>query len=200
MISSILLVINLMFPSLANASEFRKFECVDSGLLEIEKQFTRYNDYSKMEGAEFSLSGVNIIRMIKSQSKNPSVWIVLQPVYLDKSELYPRFLLNCTTKKTQNSFIQNCLMQTDKQKFGLNNLIIELVAKKNAESCDSGKVGLAIKVIAEINNSEVKQIQKEVLKSAGALEPFLTPLFEGTEDMFFNSYFNNLYSQWIKNL
>lgn len=206
MIRSTLLFLISMIPALANASEFYKFECVDSGLAEIEKQFTRYNDYSKMDGAEYTLSGVNIIRMIKSQSKKTEnaagnwVWIVLQPVYLEQNELYPRFLLNCVTEKTQNSFTQECLMDTQKQKFGLNDLRIKLVAKKNAEACRTGQVGLGIKVIAKINTSEVKQIQKEVLKSAGSLEPFLTPLFEGKEDIFFESYFQNLYTQWIRNL
>jgi len=201
----------LTLSNTAHAAEFNKFECVDSKLDAIQKLFTRYGEYASMKGSEHSikLAGAEfpMIRMVKSQAKEVSksdstsenlVWIVLQPSNLTDSSLYPRFLLNCKTQVIENVFMQNCELQKEKQKFGLDEMTINLVATLNHPACKYGQTALGIQVKTQINKNHVEQIKLAVLKPAGILAPLVAKLFN--EETFFSSYFNNLYSEWIDTL
>ena len=206
-----LLITSWMISMTAQAAEFTKFECVNSNLEAIQKLFTRYSEYSTMKGADYTikLAGVEfpMIRMVKSQAKEISktntnsetfIWIVLQPTNLTDANLYPRFLLNCKTQLQDRVFLQNCQLQKDKQKFGLNDMQIDLVATQNHPACKSGQTAVGIQVKTDMNKDHVEQIKLEVLKPAGALAPLVSKLFN--EESFFGSYFNNLYSEWIDTL
>lgn len=197
--------------NLASAAEFNKFECVSSNLESIQKLFTRYGEYSTMKGSDYviNLAGTEfpMIRMVKSQAKEISktetasenfIWIVLQPSNLTDSTLYPRFLLNCKTQINEKIFLQNCELQKEKQKFGLDEMTINLVATLNHPGCKPGQTALGIQVKTQINKDQVEQIKLAVLKPAGILAPLVSKLFN--EESFFSSYFNHLYTQWIDTL
>jgi hypothetical protein len=205
-----LMLFSILFLSAnyCEAKEFNKFECVDSDLGSVQKLFTRYSEYSTMKGSDYviNLGGAEfpMIRMIKSQSRELSksetdsenfVWIVLQPSNLTDASLYPRFLLKCKTQLFETVFLQNCEIQKDKQKFGLNGMTINLVATHNHPACKSGQTALGIQIKTEINTNEVENIKLAVLKPAGPLAPLVAKLFN--EESFFSSYFNHLYSAWI---
>lgn len=208
MIKLALIQLILVFSTASHAKEFNKFECVNSGLESVQKLFMRYDEYSTMNGSDYSinLAGAEfpMIRMVKSQSKELSrteknsenfVWIVLQPSNLTDASLYPRFLLNCKTNLSESVFMQNCVLQKEKQKFGLNNMTINLVATLNHPACKGGQTALGIQINTEMNTAEVEKIKIEVLKPAGVLAPLVAKLFN--EESFFSSYFNHLYSAWI---
>ena len=207
------LILCSFFASITSFStEIHEHHCVDSGIEKVNQLLTRYNDYSSMDGAKYSVSlagsEVDLIQMIKSQSKlinatesqnENLVWIVLQPALIDDAKLYPRFLLNCKiTWNARNSFNQICSLQKDKQHFGLSDVRINIMTKSQDALCKVGSTGIKIDISIEGNSNEINQIKKATLGPAGILAPLVSALFD--EDAFFRSYFRNLYDHWTKTL
>ena len=195
--------------SFASNSEFNKQECVKSDLNTIQTLFTRYNDYATMPGSNYSidLAGVNfpMLKMTKSQSKQLSanesmVWIVLQPTNLTDASLYPKFLLNCKIDRNQSQqyFKQNCKLVQDKPHFGIQDMNIEVYSNRNSKNCKSDETNLYISVKINTNSNEVAKIKQKVLEPAGPLAPVISDLFN--ESIFFQNYFDYLYTEWFKSL
>lgn len=195
--------------SFASTSEFNKQECVKSDLNTIQTLFTRYNDYATMPGSNYSidLAGVNfpMLKMTKSQSKQVSsnesmVWIVLQPTNLTDAALYPKFLLNCKIDRNQSQqyFKQVCKLVQDKPHFGIQDMNIEVYSNRNSKNCKSDETNLYIAVKINTNSNEVAKIKTKVLEPAGPLAPVISDLFN--ESIFFQNYFDYLYTEWFKTL
>jgi len=205
----LLIILN---PLSSFSTEIHEHHCVDSGVDKIYQLLTRYSDYTTMEGSKYSvnLAGaeVDLIQMIKSQSKllistqsqrEDLVWLVLQPALINDAKLYPRFLLNCKVEQTgSTSFEQVCLLQKEKQHFGLSDLIIKIHANSSDLLCKTGNTGIKIDIEIQGNSIEIDQIKKATLGPAGILAPLVSTLFD--EDAFFRSYFRNLYHHWTKSL
>jgi hypothetical protein len=195
--------------AMASTSEFNKQECVKSDLSQIQTLFTRYNDYATMPGSDYSidLAGVKfpMLKMTKSQSKQVSaneslVWIVLQPTNLTDAGLYPKFLLNCKIDRnnTQAYFKQVCQLVQDKPHFGIQDMRIEVYSNRNSKNCKSDETNLYTTVKINTNSNEVAKIKIKVLEPAGPLAPVISDLFN--EAVFFQNYFDYLYTEWFKTL
>jgi len=196
----------------AMATHISEKQCVGSDPKAVHGVFTKYDQYSKMPGSEYSMSlaGVDVplMRWVKSQAKMVSesasaseayVWTVLQPVNLTESRLYPRFLLDCKVEwQGQGGFRQTCSMMKDKQHFALDDLRIAVEVSRATRGCKSSETGISIEIDLSANSSEVAQIKNAVLAPAGMLAPLIEPLFN--EEAFFKNYFNFVYGEWMKQL
>ena len=194
------------------AAQISEHHCVKASVDQVYGLFTRYDQYSKMRGAEYQvgMAGVNVtlISMVKSQAKVVSqngrdgetlVWIVLQPALVSDASLYPRFLLDCKVKGAgPDAFSQECLMQKDKQHFGLDDLQIRIGVNARDSRCTQGQSGIQIDVGLAGNPGQIDQIKRSSLGAAGMLAPVLGALFD--EDAFFRSYFSYIYGEWMKTL
>ena len=198
--------------SVAMATHISEKQCVGSDTKAVHGVFTKYDQYSKMPGAEYSVSlaGVEmpLMRWVKSQAKVVSesasasevyVWTVLQPVNLTQSSLYPRFLLDCKVEwQGQGGLRQDCSMLKDKQHFALDDILIRVDVSRGAQGCKTSETGISIEIDLVANPSQVAQIKSAVLAPAGLLAPLIEPLFN--EEAFFRNYFNFVYGEWMKQL
>lgn len=200
----------------ARATEIVTRQCVPSGVKNVNGLFTRYDQYASLSGSEYSmgLAGVDVtlMKMTKSQAKvvlqtdtasRHYVWVVLQPVNLTNGSLYPRFLLDCKVDWSGGTrFRQLCNMMREKQHFGLDDLriTVEAVAggADSGNACKPSETDVKIRVILEANPAHVQRIKDAVLAPAGILAPLIEKLFD--EEGFFKSYFDFLYSEWLKTL
>lgn len=204
----------LLLGSLSQAGEtsISEHHCAPASIQSVHALFTKYNEYSRMPGAVYSvnLAGVDVdlIRMTKSQAKPVSssgldsrnlVWMVLQPALVDDGNLYPRFLLDCTVKWTGNTrFDQGCALQKDKQHFGLDDLKMNVRVIQGEKGCGQNQSGIQIDVRMVSNPRQVEQIKEGALGAAGVLAPLISVLFD--EDSFFREYFHFIYGEWLKTL
>jgi hypothetical protein len=129
--------------------------------------------------------------------------VVLQPVNLTNGSLYPRFLLDCKVEWSgSGKFKQLCSMMREKQHFGLDDLRITVDASagasESANRCKPSETDVRIRVDLVANPAQVQQIKDAVLAPAGLLAPLIEKLFD--EEGFFKSYFDFLYSEWLKTL
>jgi hypothetical protein len=197
----------------ALATRITERQCVPSNPKAVHGLFTRYDRYPSLPGAEYAvrLAGtqVPLMRWVKSQSKpvletpersHHYVWTVLQPVNLTDSALYPRFLLDCRVEWQSGAtgFRQECRMMREKQRFGLDDLQIQVQARSGDSSCKANETLIDIQVDLVSNPSEVSRIKAAVLGPAGFLAPLLEPLFN--EEAFFQNYFRFVYGEWMKTL
>ena len=196
----------------AGETSISEHHCAPAAVQGVHTLFTRYNDYSRMPGAAYSvnLAGVDVdlIRMVKSQAKPVSttgrdsrnlVWMVLQPALVEDGNLYPRFLLDCTVKwKGESRFDQICALQKDKQHFGLDDLTMSVRVIQGEKGCPSNQSGIQIDVKMVSNPGQIERIKEGALGPAGMLAPLISVLFD--EDSFFRDYFHFIYGEWIKTL
>lgn len=200
------------FGAFAGETSISEHHCAPASIQNVHTLFTRYNDYSRMPGAAYTvnLAGVDVelIRMVKSQAKLVSstgqdsrnnVWMVLQPALVEEGTLYPRFLLDCSVKWTgANRFDQLCALQKDKQHFGLDDLRMSVRVIQGEKGCGANQSGIQIDVKMVSNPVHVERIKAGALGAAGVLAPLLSVLFD--EDSFFREYFHYIYGEWIKTL
>ena len=209
---SILTLALSFFASRSDATVITEHQCVDSTPKAVHQLFTQYDQYSKLPGAQYSVSlaGVEVplMRWVKSQAKVISesstqsenyVWTVLQPVNLTDASLYPRFLLDCKVEwQGQSGFRQLCSMMKDKQHFALDDLRIRVDAATGSSKCKASETGIDIEIELIANSKQVGQIKSVVLAPAGILAPLIEPLFN--EEAFFKNYFHFVYGEWMKSL
>ncbi len=198
--------------AVAGETSISEHHCAPASIQGVHTLFTKYNEYSRMPGAAYTvdLAGVEVelIRMVKSQAKLVSstgkdsrnnVWMVLQPALVEDGALYPRFLLDCGVKWTgSNRFDQLCTLQKDKQHFGLDDLKMSVRAIQGEKGCGANQTGIQIDVKMVSNPAHVERIKTGALGAAGVLAPLLSVLFD--EDSFFREYFSFIYGEWIKTL
>jgi hypothetical protein len=209
----VVLILCAFFSSTrSQATVITEHQCVDSSPKAVHKLFTQYDQYSKLPGAEYSVSlaGVEVPLMhwVKSQAKLISesatqsenyVWTVLQPVNLTDSTLYPRFLLDCKVEwQGQSGFRQICSLMKDKQHFALDDFQIRVEAATGSSKCKANETGIDIHIELIANSKQVGQIKSAVLAPAGILAPLIEPLFN--EEAFFKNYFHYVYGEWMKSL
>lgn len=202
----------LLFQNAFSAeSEFNKQVCVRSDLNKIQNLFTQYGDYASKPGSayikETPLGSMPIVRMseskaysIKNEPDSKYVAIVLQPSNLSNNDLYPKFTMKCTVERnnTDQQFSQNCVMIPRTGDLGLDDIKIKVYSNRNSSKCAANLTNLYISVKITTNPKEVSLIKSEVFKFAGPLAPFISELFD--ESLFFEGYFDHLYTEWFKTL
>jgi hypothetical protein len=183
--------------------------CLDSNLSSIHQLFTQYSRYADLPGSEYSMMGISAMRITKSQSvevtstptlHHANVWLVLQPLNLTQSKLYPRFLLDCKTEwSSTQSFNQICTLQKDKQHYGLYELTILVTALKSDRLCASNQAGVKINITLSPDPDHLAQIKRAALEPAGeTLAAWIEQFFD--EETFFKGFFESVYSGWLQTL
>lgn len=209
---SLLVVAQGLFTAQARAAVIERHYCAPTTLDQGKQLLQNYDGYVSLPGSDYKVrllgNDLSLVRMIKSQSKAADhlpastrkyVWIVMQPAMVDDAKLYPRFLMDCKINDLSDTSIrQRCTQVNTKQHFGLDVLVIDILAKSDSPRCKKGSVDFDVRIQIEGNKNDIGAIKSAVLKSAGLLEPLLSALFD--EEAFFSNYFENLYEKWVKSL
>lgn len=163
--------------------------------------YSQYTDSLKLElgVAETFIGDARLLTMVKSQKgkvttldgkEYTGLWIVLQPVNLQKGNLYPRFYLQCTFEKISDThFVQSCFQDLKKQHYAMEQF--DTVLDINQGACEDGKTKLSFKLNAYLNSDQVGEIK-------GEFPGFISVLFEEVD--FFTSYYENFYNGWVSTL
>lgn len=203
--------------SLAATVVITDTRCVPASIDRAHKWITNYEDYSnqsKIPGARYAIKlpvadQIPLLTMIKSQARfairsetrtDGFTWVVLQPTNLTDQNVYPKFLLHCTSSiDSPDHFSHKCSLDKTKPHYGLDDFQSTLEANGASAICGSNKTMLTYRLTLESNTRDVDAIKNAATAPLGrTLGPAVASLFN--EDRFFRSYYVNFYDSWAKAL
>ncbi|MDZ4676591.1 MAG: hypothetical protein SGI74_03695 [Oligoflexia bacterium] len=234
MLSNILMTL-VIFASTANAATIviNDERCVPHSALKVHGSITNYAAYKDIDGSyatrdtipfDFNLRPfvkIAAIDMTKSQSKtnpqlptpprapdtNDIVLVELRPVASDNTAIFPKLVMNCTSKWTNDkTFNHQCKLLPQYPHFALDDFSSELITQERATSCPNGS---ALKYTLTIvsNSLQIDLIKEEamvVFQKKWPLVPKdliragVNNLFK--EEDFFRTYYTGFYERWVASI
>lgn len=119
----------------------------------------------------------------------------------EKSDLFPKFWLNCEYGYTsETTYEQNCHqdLSDEAPRFAVNGFDSKMTLISNSKKCESGQVSLDFFLRLSTNDTEVNQIKAQMIPNSKISKEIIDQIFE--QKNFFLLYFKNFYSSWAKSL
>ena len=119
---------------------------------------------------------------------------------LSSKEFFPRFFLNCDSKKISDQAFQLVCKQDQtalkKYTYAISRFDSLLKLSTNSGRCKDGRVLLEFGLNISTNDQEVAKVKEAV--AGGFPSMFIDRVFN--EDQFFKMYFKNFYDGWVSSL